>query len=207
MEIIETAWDWAGTLSGLKSAETLIFHHAAADCTAADVHRWHLSRGWLGIGYHYFVDKAGRVWRGRPESAAGAHCLGKNFSSLGVCFEGNFEEETMPEAQRRAGAELAADILGRYPAMRPARHSDFDATACPGRNFPFAELAGAAEPPFPDAAGHWALEEIRACSEAGVLKGRGDGLFHPDECATRAELAAALARLLRLCDKNTKDGA
>jgi N-acetyl-anhydromuramyl-L-alanine amidase AmpD len=199
MQIIETDWEWAGG-SGFEkrtSGEYLIYHHAAANCTAEAVHRYHKSRGWIGIGYHYFIDKKGNIWRGRPEYAAGAHCAGKNYDSIAICFEGNFEKETMNAAQMKAGSELTADIRGRYPGMIAARHRDFAATACPGKNFPFDELDGRAAPPrFADAAGHWAEESIAACAAAGLLMGREDGLFHPDEAATRAEMAAALSRLL-----------
>jgi N-acetyl-anhydromuramyl-L-alanine amidase AmpD len=201
MNIIETNWEWSDG-SGTKfekrrSAEYLIFHHAAAStCTAAAVHRWHLARGWIGIGYHYFIDKQGGIWRGRPEYAAGAHTVGKNYSSIAVCFEGNFETDVMPQAQLRAGCELAADIKSRYPGIILSRHKDFDATACPGRNFPFDELEKPQQEGFADIMGHWAESDIKKCTEAGILKGGGDGLFRPDEPLTRAEFAAAIARML-----------
>lgn len=48
---------------------------------------------------------------------------------------------------------------------------------------------------FPDTKGHWAEASIKKAVEKGVLKGKGDGLFSPDEPLTRAELATVLDRL------------
>ena len=74
MNIIEKDYNWAHELSARQVTNLIILHHAAAkSCTAADVHNWHLNRGWAGIGYHFFVGKDGSVTRGRPLWAVGAH--------------------------------------------------------------------------------------------------------------------------------------
>ena len=92
MQIIEKTYDWNGLLAARGKTELLILHHAAAKtCSADDVHRWHLQNGWVGIGYHFFVRKDGSVYRGRPENAIGAHTVGYNSVSIGICFEGNFD--------------------------------------------------------------------------------------------------------------------
>lgn len=55
MNIIEKDYNWAHELSARQVTNLIILHHAAAkSCTAADVHNWHLNRGWAGIGYHFF---------------------------------------------------------------------------------------------------------------------------------------------------------
>ena len=147
MHILEAALSFRGTLDKRTATSRLVLHHAAAStCSVEDIHRWHLANGWCGIGYHFLVRKDGSLWRGRPEDTVGAHAYGANRDSIGICFEGNFERETMPDAQRQAGAALVADLLARY-GLTPAaviRHSDVCATACPGRNFPFAALVDSA---------------------------------------------------------------
>ena len=51
MNIIEKDYNWAHELSARQVTNLIILHHAAAkSCTAADVHNWHLNRGWAGIG-------------------------------------------------------------------------------------------------------------------------------------------------------------
>lgn len=145
MQINEVAYAWAGTLTKRRATRRIILHHAAAvTCTPQQVHQWHLANGWSGIGYHFFVRKDGRVYRGRPEDAVGAHAGNNNYDSIGVCFEGSFDKEQMPEAQRRAGMELVAYLKQKYGISTVQKHSDVNATGCPGGNFPFAELAGAA---------------------------------------------------------------
>ena len=115
----------------------IILPHAAGGGSVEAIHNYHRdTNGWDGIGYHYYVRKDGTVWRGRPEDTIGAHTVGHNYSSIGVCFEGNFEVETMPPAQLAAGRELLANLLSRYPGIKVSGHRDNDTTACPGANFP-----------------------------------------------------------------------
>lgn len=115
----------------------IILHHAAGGGSVEAIHNYHRdTNGWDGIGYHYYVRKDGTVWRGRPEDTIGAHTVGHNYSSIGVCFEGNFEVDNMPAAQLAAGRELLADLLSRYPGISISGHRDNDTTACPGANFP-----------------------------------------------------------------------
>lgn len=47
---------------------------------------------------------------------------------------------------------------------------------------------------FSDTAGHWAEDDIAAAAAAGLVQGRGDGIFAPDAPVTRQELAVMLHR-------------
>lgn len=147
MEIRECSWSWRTQPVRRTETRYIILHHAAAaSCTAEDVHRWHLARGWSGIGYHYFVAKDGGVTRGRPSWAVGAHAEGSNRVSIGVCFEGNFQtEREMPAPQLQVGCELIAALRERYPAAQVLGHRDVatGGTTCPGQYFPFGTIAGA----------------------------------------------------------------
>lgn len=58
---------------------------------------------------------------------------------------------------------------------------------------------------FSDTAGHWAEEAINRVKEAGIMNGKADRLFAPNDMVTRAELATALDRLMQLT-KHQKDG-
>lgn len=143
MKINEVTYKWNGALTKRRSTTRIILHHAAArKCTAHQIHSWHLANGWVGIGYHFFVRKDGSVYRGRPETVVGAHAGNNNYDSIGVCFEGNFMTETaMPEAQRAAGAELVAYLKQKYGISKVQKHSDVNATGCPGTHFPFKEIS------------------------------------------------------------------
>ncbi len=118
----------------------IILHHAAIDGDVVSVHNFHRDvNGWAGIGYHFYVTKDGRIWIGRPETWLGAHTSGFN-DRIGICAEGNFEEETMPEAQQEAIVNLIAYLKNKYGELEVTRHSDHDATACPGKYYPFEEI-------------------------------------------------------------------
>lgn len=143
MNIIETNLKF-GAMTNRKSTSRIILHHAeASHCTAADIHRWHLNNGWAGAGYHFLVRKDGSIYRLRPENKVGSHAKGANSNSIGICFEGAYMTETMPQAQINAGKELVAHLKSKYGISKVQRHSDVYPTSCPGTNFPFDEIAGA----------------------------------------------------------------
>ncbi len=140
MEILESALVFRDnhTLRG-KAPAGIVLHHAAGTGSVEDVHRWHLQNGWAGIGYHFYVRRDGKVYRGRPEEWTGAHAVGAN-DQLGICAEGNFERERMKPAQKQAIAELVRALRRKYGALACHRHSEYGSTACPGRYFPFEEI-------------------------------------------------------------------
>ena len=156
MKINEVTYKWNGALTKRRSTTRIILHHAAASkCTAQQIHRWHLANGWVGIGYHFFVRKDGSVYRGRPEDTVGAHAGNNNYDSIGICFEGNFMTETMPVIQKWAGQELVQYLKDKYSISKVQKHSNVNATGCPGTHFPFASIAGhgTADKPAESAAG------------------------------------------------------
>ncbi len=84
--------------------------------------------------------KDGSVHRGRPEDSIGAHALGYNHNSIGVCFEGDFDTENMTETQKTAARELIAYITRRYGIRDIFMHSDIGPDPCPGANFPIEDF-------------------------------------------------------------------
>lgn len=144
MNIIEKTYSLNGGLQTRSKTTRIILHHAAAtNCTADDIDRWHKGNGWTCIGYHFFVNKKGEIYRGRKEDTVGAHAGNNNTDSIGICAEGNFENETMPEVQKEALKELVAYIKDKYGINKVQRHKDVNLTACPGKNYPFEEIANA----------------------------------------------------------------
>ena len=142
MNIIETNLKF-GALSKRNKTNFIALHHAAMDGSVEDIHRVHLNRGYSGIGYHIYIRKDGSIYEGRPIDTIGAHAYGSNSVSVGVCFEGNFEIEEMSNAQKQAGKEVVAYLKDLYDINVVKGHKQVNATACPGKNFPFDEIAGA----------------------------------------------------------------
>lgn len=144
MQINEVNYKWNGTLIKRVKTEMIVLHHAAAkSCTAEQVHQWHLKNGWIGIGYNFFVRRDGKIFRGRPEDTVGSHAKGYNSKSIGICFEGDYTVQNMTTAQLEAGKELVAYLKNKYKINNVKKHSDLMATSCPGKNFPFDEIANA----------------------------------------------------------------
>ena len=213
MNIVEEKYDWAYALTPRRTTTLLVLHHeAASGSTAQQIHNYHKNaNGWAGIAYHYYIRKDGTIYRGRPENMQGGHCLNYNYCSIGICFEGNFENEQMGQAQINAGWELIADILRRYPGITVRRHKDLNATACPGRNFPFGTLTGKVNPTKEE--NDMSKEEVLAIiseheaakaasagypeENAAMAKAKKAGLMdgtRPDSSVTRGELAIIMDR-------------
>ena len=147
MKIIETNLQFNSNYNQMKEVEGIVLHNSGVTVlqSVETIHNYHKNKGWAGIGYHYYVRKDGSVYRGRPENMAGAHCPGVNSTSIGICAEGNFNEETMTEVQKQAIIELVKDIKSRYDIKWIKGHREILATSCPGANFPLEEIKNAVE--------------------------------------------------------------
>lgn len=131
MNIIETNLQFRA-MELRKETNRIFLHHAEAyTCTPEQIHQWHLNNGWSGAGYHFLVRKDGSIYRMRPEQYIGSHAYGSNSDSLGVCFEGKYNEETMPQAQINSGKELVVYLKEKYGINTVLKHSDVCKTSCP----------------------------------------------------------------------------
>lgn len=142
MRIIDKGLEFNSNNSPMKKVEGIGLHHSGVTVlqSVEVIHNYHKGKGWAGIGYHYYVRKDGSIYRGRPESMAGAHCNGINSISIGICAEGNFSEETMSNVQKQALLELVKDIKSRYDIKWVRGHKEILSTSCPGTNFPLEEV-------------------------------------------------------------------
>lgn len=103
---------------------------------AKDIDRWHRERGFRCIGYHYVILLNGIIQPGRPESQAGAHTIGYNSNSIGVCFIGGLDlagkpKDTRTPAQKKAMLELVKQLKQKYPNATIHGHREFANKACP----------------------------------------------------------------------------
>ena len=137
MNIIEKIYTLNGKLTKRTKTDTIILHHRAGNGDVESIDRIHKNQNWTCIGYHFYVRKDGTIYRGRQEDAVGAHASGYNSTSIGICAEGNFEIEMMPEAQKQSIKELVAYIKEKYNITKVIRHKDVNATACPRKKLSF----------------------------------------------------------------------
>ena len=74
-------------------------------------------------GYHYYITRNGRIYQTRHEQLVGAHAVGYNQHSLGVCYEGGLDEhgnaaDTRTPRQKRALLRLLRRL--KRPTPMPA---------------------------------------------------------------------------------------
>lgn len=116
-----------------------------------EIDSWHRGRGWSGIGYHYIIDRDGKVSDGRPLEMTGAHVKGRNTGTIGICLIGGhgsaetdrFLDNYTPE-QDTALRRLIADLRRKIPSISTVSgHNQYAAKACPGFYVPDWYAAGA----------------------------------------------------------------
>ena len=90
----------------------------------------HKKRGFVDVGYHYYIRKDGTVQEGRPLNQIGAHAKGYNTGSIGICYEGGLDASRKPkytrtEAQKKSMLVLLKATLKLYPTItRICGHRD-----------------------------------------------------------------------------------
>ncbi|MFG0331523.1 MAG: peptidoglycan recognition family protein [Phycisphaerales bacterium] len=94
------------------------------------------SNGWGDIGYHFVVDRAGRIWEGRPLVYQGAHVKYHNPGNIGVLCLGNFDRQDPTERQVAALERHLQALMNHYrvPVKLVHTHQELRPTACPGRS-------------------------------------------------------------------------
>lgn len=141
LNIINVSYRWNEELVNNNKPVLLIYHHAAIkNISVKQVDELHKKRGFAGIGYNYYIDSRGLIYKGRPEEAVGAHALGNNDVSIGICLEGNFEEDYPREQQIKSLEKLSVYLCLKYNIKGIVGHREVRETLCPGKNFPLEEV-------------------------------------------------------------------
>lgn len=109
---------------------------AASEARLESIRRGHRGQDWGDIGYHFAVDRAGRVYQCRPLTWQGAHVKDFNEGNIGVVNLGNFDQQTPSEAQVQGLQRVVITLQRRYrvPVSRVRTHQEWAPTACPGRS-------------------------------------------------------------------------
>jgi N-acetylmuramoyl-L-alanine amidase len=128
----------------LRRIEQVVVHCAATrptlDVGVKEIRQWHRQQDWSDIGYHWVVRRDGTVEAGRREELVGAHVLGHNQHTIGICLVGGLDStgEPAPEFTPEQFASLRVlltEILARYdlPDEAVLGHRDFPGVskACP----------------------------------------------------------------------------
>lgn len=141
LELIDLDYNWSEDLVFNNEPSKIIYHHCAREFWDPEgINNYHKERGWKGIGYNFYIKKDGRIYLGRPENAEGAHTKGENSNSIGICLEGNFEDESLSKEQFESVIKLSTYITLKYDIYKIMGHGDVYETLCPGKNFPLDEI-------------------------------------------------------------------
>lgn len=132
-----------------NNPEVVITHHTggtdanpradSSNATVRNVDSWHKQR-WPGfvsrlgyhVGYHYFIDKDGKVTQTREHDEEGAHCIGMNRRSIGVCFAGNFDVRRPTPKQIVAWDRLYSRLKKEFPGITTQPHRKYATKSCHG---------------------------------------------------------------------------
>lgn len=196
MQITETNLKFSSSLTARRSTTRAIIHHSASpDVMASTIHGWHLNQKWSGIGYHFVIRAGGAIERGRPEDTIGAHSgPAGNGDSIGVVLTGNFEYDKPTESQLDSLVWLITQYLEpKYGKLQVMGHKDVMATACPGRNFPWAELRERLE----GSVVSWKDQLMQEADKAGLIDLKMGG-HKPDDVATKWFVLAVALNLLKV---------
>ena len=120
----------------LSLVKYIVIHHSAIDgFNAFDYAKWHLKRGWAGIGYHYVIEKDGKIRQTNELTTLSYHVKGFNTKSIGISMSGNFEKHKPTDAQEKSLVTLIKKIKKDVnPKLLVKGHKELSASACPGKH-------------------------------------------------------------------------
>lgn len=126
-------------LETLNNPQYIIIHHTEENgWNIYDTNEYHISLGWEGIGYNYFIEEDGTVFEGRGMKV-GAHTIGMNRISIGICLSGNFDIEFPRKEQLISLKKLCTFFMKKYNISieRVIGHREVKDSkkSCPGINF------------------------------------------------------------------------
>ena len=102
------------------------------------IRRSHREKGWGDIGYHFAIDREGRIWQGRQLNWQGAHVKDHNEGNIGVVTLGNFDRQAPAASQLSSLNKCVTWLIKRYqvPLTNVRTHQEWNGarTACPGVN-------------------------------------------------------------------------
>ena len=115
---------------------TLIILHCSGTpegkrLTFKDCKKDHIQqRKFKDIGYHYYIERDGKLYIGRPLEEVGAHCKLHNTHSIGICYEGGLDANG--EAADTPLLDLLIRLKQQFPKALLFGHNEFDRSkACP----------------------------------------------------------------------------
>lgn len=125
----------------MRKIDTIFIHCSATvegkDFTVEQIRDMHLKNNWNDIGYHFVIYRDGTIHPGRPIFYPGAHVVNHNAHSIGICYIGGLEKDTLKAKdtrtpqQQRALLSLVKQLLAIFGPLNIYGHKQFANKACP----------------------------------------------------------------------------
>lgn len=124
--------------AGPEVFNTVVVHHTALPSYEGprQIQYLHMhQRNFLDIGYHFVLDRWGRIYEARSLAVHGAHVKAYNTGTLGIALAGNYETNPPTPAQLDRLRWLIHRLKQQHPLTHLAGHRDFrpGQTLCPGK--------------------------------------------------------------------------
>ena len=126
--------------------EFIVLHHSATKDSGLTVswggiRNYHLvEKQWRDVGYHYGIEDVHghyEILLGRMVGEEGAHCIGMNKRSIGICCVGNFDLDAPEDKLWQTCMNLVRHLMAQHkiPSTNVLGHREctgYDRT-CPGK--------------------------------------------------------------------------
>ena len=84
----------------MRKIDLIVIHCSASRSNShlspESLDEMHRKRGFRCCGYHFYITRDGLVHAMRPVEEVGAHALGYNANSIGICYEGGLNPQGKP---------------------------------------------------------------------------------------------------------------
>lgn len=110
------------------------------------IRRYHKNKGWDDVGYHFGIEKVKgevEVLVGRPLHKDGAHTIGANDDTIGICIVGNYNVNDLETCVRNELVSLCVGLCYSLdiPFDEVKGHKERDKNrTCPGDFFNLSEI-------------------------------------------------------------------
>jgi len=146
----QDVFEYMRNLKIVTNKKYIIIHHSLTkDGSTNDwnaIRTYHINvNGWDDIGYNLGVEYIGSriIYQlGRDFNLNGAHTIGRNVDSIGICVVGNWDIEEPPDNMLICTAHLCFEVMKKYNISIENIHPHwaYAEKTCPGKMFDMLKL-------------------------------------------------------------------
>jgi len=116
----------------LKKIKRIVIHHFAGNISIHEAAKYHVSKGWPGLGYHYVIDYDGSINICNYIDTISYNVGNNNTPTIGIAIRGDWSDQLPDSCMLFALDELIESIRLTSGYLPVFGHDDFRNTECPG---------------------------------------------------------------------------